>query len=102
MTRLGWEEIRVKFYVAPYDFTSIDKGTGWELLLRNADREGGGGHVIQRWDHEPNDEEVKDATLAAKRGIGFITTHLACAEPQRRVEVVMPRIRLIIDVDEDQ
>ena len=97
----GWEEINVRFYVDKFDYSEIDGGSGWCLLLKDVDKEGGASTICQRWNHEPTQEEVYDATFAARQGMSFITLHLACERPPRMVEVLMPRIRVnIVDKKE--
>ena len=97
----GWEEINVKFRVDTFDYNSLGKGSGWCLLLKDTGKEGGASTICQRWDHEPTQDEIDTAIFAVKQGMSFVTLHLACERPPRRVEVLMPKIRVNI-VDETE
>lgn len=91
---IGQEEINIKFYVNRFDHTEIGGDIGWSLIVTNSDKVGGGGLVVQRWDHDPTQDEITNVTFAVKQGMSFITLYLACESPTRCVEVVMPRIRI--------
>jgi hypothetical protein len=91
----GWEEIKINYTVKMSNKLDTDEPY-WYLVLHHAGREGG--FIVQRWDHEPASEEIESVKFAASQGVHFITSYLACTQPPRRVEVLMPRIRLkIID-----
>jgi hypothetical protein len=89
----GWEELKIRFHVE--QSKHVDTGVPrWMLVMSHTGRDGG--FIVQRWDHEPTQEEIEKASFAATQGANFLTSHLACERPQRKVEVIMPRIRMKI------
>jgi hypothetical protein len=89
----GWEELNIRFHVK--QSKHVDTGVPrWILIMSHNEREGG--FIVGRWDHDPSKEEIEKARFAAIQGANFLTSHLACERPQRKVEVIMPRIRMKI------
>ena len=99
---VGREEIKVAFDVKRKDKESDDgHRSHWYMVMRDTDRQGFGGHIVQRWDHEPTEKEIEAVKFAVRQGVSFITTHIAVSE-RRYVQVAMPRISMEIVEQEEQ
>lgn len=85
-----FDETHVEFFVKKDEKT---KSSVWELMLRNADKEGSASWIIQRWKRKPKQDAVNAAVHAATKAMTFLTVQLNIAEP-RLMRICVPKMRV--------